>query len=176
MKKQLLAFILTLCIVINVFTPTAFAADNSPLIDEVIAIGDIPNENTRVAYPPSSYRNLSAKPYGAKLEDLAAAKGSYTKFFFSTSTGEIHLDCNLERSGTTVQDGRVLEARLYKYETGQRVATRTFVFTGPTAHYTSFFSGLDVNSHYYIYFYNASSTDVASEKAISGTITVSESP
>lgn len=173
--KKAIALILMFIIALSTCIPSASAADTPPVYDEVISTGDTPGGNMRAANPPYQYRNLSAQAYTAKLLDLAATKGSYTVYYFSTSTGAIHLSCYLERSGTTVQDGRILEARLYNYDTGRYVTSRTFGFTGPTANYTSFFSGLDVNTHYYIYFYNASSTDVASEKAVSGTIVISES-
>lgn len=82
------------------FSTTAFASESELPVNEVIIGGD--SLEYRAPNPPTLFYNLGGSgQYTATLIDLAANRGSYTKYYFATSTGEIYLKFDLERSGTT---------------------------------------------------------------------------
>ncbi len=176
--KKYVSIILALVMVTGVFSTTAFAAEIEGPVNEVIIGGE--SSETRASDTPKQFYNLGGDNYyTATLIDLAAARGSYTKYYFATGTGRIYLKCDLERSGTTTDKKRELIIYLYEKATatssGSLIATRTINFT--SAEYTTrrLFTGLDCNKFYYIRFYNNSSTSPASSMDISGTILVDDS-
>lgn len=175
--KKYVSILLALVIITGVFSTTAFATEIEGPVNEVIIGGE--NSETRASNPPTQFYNLGGNNYyTATLIDLAAARGSYTKYYFATGTGSIYLKCDLERSGTTTNKNRELIIYLYEKATatssGSLIATRTISFT--SAEYTArrTFYGLDCNKFYYIRFYNNSSTNPASSMDISGTIIVDD--
>ena len=176
--KKYVSIILALVMITGVFSTTAFAAEIEGPVNEVIIGGD--SSENRAPTPPKLFYNLGgSNQYTATLIDLAANRGSYTKYYFATSTGSIYLKCDLERSGTTTNKNRELIIYLFEKATatssGTLVATRTVNFTSPEWTARRSFSGLDCNKFYYIRFFNNSSTDPASSMDISGTILVDDS-
>lgn len=136
---------------------------------------------TKASSPPSSFYNLGGDVnyYVGELIDLAATKGSYTRYYFATSSGSIYLKLNLERSGTTTNKSRTLQIKLYEKATassnGVLLDTKTISFdTSPTIRRTSF-SGLDPNKFYYLYFFNDSGTSASSSLDISAVAVVDDS-
>ena len=127
---------------------------------------------------PSNYWNLSGGNYTGYLIDLAATKGSFTKYYFTTGTGKIYLRCNLERSGTTTNKERTLRIELYEKEAassyGSLVDSRTVNFESSEVSVNRIFYGLDTNKFYFIRFVNESGTTSGSSLDISGTIIFSE--
>lgn len=100
--KKYLSLLLAVVMIASVFSTTAFASESELPVNEVIIGGD--SLEYRAPNPPTLFYNLGGSgQYTATLIDLAANRGSYTKYYFATSTGEIYLKFDLERSGTTTQ-------------------------------------------------------------------------
>lgn len=150
--KKYLSLLLAVVMIASVFSTTAFASESELPVNEVIIGGD--SLEYRAPNPPTLFYNLGGSgQYTATLIDLAANRGSYTKYYFATSTGEIYLKFDLERSGTTTNKNR--ELIIYVYEkktasdTGTLVTAATINFT--TAEYTTQLKcyNLDTNKFYY---------------------------
>lgn len=104
--KKTLSLLLALLMCFGLFSSTGFAAGNDGPVSEVI-VGGMPD--TRASNVPNEFYNLGgSNKYTATLIDLAAERGSYTKYYFATGTGNIYLKCSLERSGTTTNKDRYL--------------------------------------------------------------------
>ena len=161
--KKYLSLLLAVVMIASVFSTTAFASESELPVNEVIIGGD--SLEYRAPNPPT-------------LIDLAANRGSYTKYYFATSTGEIYLKFDLERSGTTTNKNR--ELIIYVYEkktasdTGTLVTAATINFT--TAEYTTQLKcyNLDTNKFYYFRFFNNSNSNPASSMDISGSIIIDD--
>ena len=109
--KKYLSLLLAVVMIASVFSTTAFASESELPVNEVIIGGD--SLEYRAPNPPTLFYNLGGSgQYTATLIDLAANRGSYTKYYFATSTGEIYLKFDLERSGTTTNKNR--ETSVYK--------------------------------------------------------------
>ncbi len=175
--KKYISMLLAIVMIAGVFSTTSFAAEIEGPVNEVIVGGE--SSETRASKPPSDFYNLGGtNQYTATLIDLAANRGSYTKYYFATSTDKIHLKCELERSGTTTNKNRELIIYLYEKNSasasGSLVATATVNFT--TAEHTAWFvcNNLDSNKFYYFRFFNNSSTDPGSSMDISGSIIIDD--
>lgn len=174
--KKIVSILLVFTMCFTLFCTTASASEIENPVYETIIGGEV---NTRASSAPSSFYNLGGdNNYTATLIDLAASKGSYTKYYFATSTGNIYLRCSLERSGTTTDKNRYLIIYLYEKadatSSGKLLKTETIHFkTAETTIHKSF-TELDTNKFYYIRFYNNSSTDSGSSLDISGTILVDD--
>ena len=105
--KKYLSLLLAVVMIASVFSTTAFASESELPVNEVIIGGD--SLEYRAPNPPTLFYNLGGSgQYTATLIDLAANRGSYTKYYFATSTGEIYLKFDLERSGTSTNKNREL--------------------------------------------------------------------
>ena len=94
--KKYLSLLLAVVMIASVFSTTAFASESELPVNEVIIGGD--SLEYRAPNPPTLFYNLGGSgQYTATLIDLAANRGSYTKYYFATSTGEIYLKFDLER-------------------------------------------------------------------------------
>lgn len=146
--------------------------DNSSVASEKTAIMPID------ANFPTKYLNLAGSSYTATLIDLVANRGSYTLYYFTTSTGTISAKCNLERSGTTTNKNRTLRVSLYESSNGstwtQSGTSKSVSFSGASVTSTVTFNSLNKSKFYCLYFFNASSTNPADSYDISGKIVVSQ--
>ena len=175
--KKYLSLLLAVVMIASVFSTTAFASESELPVNEVIIGGD--SLEYRAPNPPTLFYNLGGSgQYTATLIDLAANRGSYTKYYFATSTGEIYLKFDLERSGTTTNKNR--ELIIYVYEkktasdTGTLVTAATINFT--TAEYTTQLKcyNLDTNKFNNFRFFNNSNSNPASSMDISGSIIIDD--
>ena len=116
--KRFIATLLAIVMSLSVLGITAFAAEAEDPVSETIVGGTI---QTRASNAPEEYYNLSktGNYYEATLIDLASQRGSYTKYYFSTGTGEIHMKLNLLRSGTTTDKNRDLIIYLYEKDSAK---------------------------------------------------------
>ena len=152
--KKYLSLLLAVVMIASVFSTTAFASESELPVNEVIIGGD--SLEYRAPNPPTLV----------------------TKYYFATSTGEIYLKFDLERSGTTTNKNR--ELIIYVYEkktasdTGTLVTAATINFT--TAEYTTQLKcyNLDTNKFYYFRFFNNSNSNPASSMDISGSIIIDD--
>ena len=175
--KKTLSLLLALLMCFGLFSSTGFAAGNDGPVSEVI-VGGMPD--TRASNVPNEFYNLGgSNKYTAPLIDLAAERGSYTKYYFATGTGNIYLKCALERSGTTTNKDRYLIVYLYEKENAYTIGTlkdtATIHFNEAEVTERCSFGDLDSNKFYYLRFYNNSSTDPGDSLDISGTIIVDDS-
>ena len=116
--KKYLSLLLAVVMIASVFSTTAFASESELPVNEVIIGGD--SLEYRAPNPPTLFYNLGGSgQYTATLIDLAANRGSYTKYYFATSTGEIYLKFDLERSGTTTNKNRELIIYVYEKKTAR---------------------------------------------------------
>ena len=120
--KKYLSLLLAVVMIASVFSTTAFASESELPVNEVIIGGD--SLEYRAPNPPTLFYNLGGSgQYTATLIDLAANRGSYTKYYFATSTGEIYLKFDLERSGTTTNKNRELIIYVYEKKTASDTGT-----------------------------------------------------
>lgn len=133
--KRHIAMLLVLVMSFSVFGVTASATEIEGPVYETIIGGDDLSSQVRAADAPSDYYNLSkaGNYYEAELIDLACQRGSYTRYYFSTGTGEIYMKLNLLRSGTTTNKNRYLIIYLFEKEdataSGELVDTATINFS-----------------------------------------------
>lgn len=167
--KRILSSILAIILCFGIFSTTALAAENCVPAEEVISVGI--QENTRASTIPTSFYNLAGNNYyKATLIDLAANRGSYSKYYFATGTGELHFWCELQRSGSNSNTNRDLLIYVYEHNTNRLVGVSTIHFTSATCSVSREFTNLSENSLYYVRFFNNSSTDPGDSFDISGTI------
>lgn len=174
--KRFVSSILVLMMCLSVVCIPAAAVEQEGHVHEIMVID---NEYARADKTPSEFHNLGGDNfYTGSLTDLAATKGSYTKYYFATGTGDIYVKMNLERSGTTSNKERSLSVKLFEKRTasagGTLVETKTVSFNTAEATRRVSFSGLDVNKFYYVYFYNGSGTSTGSSLDISCDITIDD--
>lgn len=170
-----LALVLAMCF--SIACVPASAAEQEGPVYEIMSVYDA---QTRAKDTPSEFYNLGGDNYyEGSLIDLAATKGSYTKYYFATGTGKIYIKMDLERSGTTTNKERSLEIRLYEKSsataTGTLFDTRTVSFNTAEATKRVVFTGLDSNKFYYVYFYNTSGNSTGSSLDVSCTAIIDDS-
>lgn len=168
--KRFVALLFACCLSLSLAT-TSFAIEKVPLIPE--------DQITRASTVPTTHKNLGAGPYVGELVDLAPTKASLTRYYFTTGTGKINMEFDLERSGTTTSATRVLRVYLYE-KTGENASWRqkggstTVSFSGSGINTTRSFTGLNPDYFYYLKFANESNAEVDSRWDISGEIIISE--
>lgn len=177
--KKIMSIMLAIVMLFSV-SVSAFAAETEGPVSESIIGGYEISDNARASSVPTSFYNLGGDNYyTATLIDLAANKGSYTKYYFATGTDSIYCKCDLERSGTTTDKNRKLTIYLYEKATasssGVLVATKTISFSATEVTARRVFTGLDSNKFYYIRFFNTSASSASSSMDISGSILVDDS-
>lgn len=177
--KKVLCIVLAIVMLLSI-SVVAFAAENEGPVSETIIGGYEISDNARASTVPTSFYNLGGdNKYTATLIDLAANKGSYTRYYFATGTGNIYCKCDLERSGTTTDKSRELTIYLYEKATassaGVLVDTKTISFSAAEVTSRRVFTGLDCNKFYYIRFVNTSADSASSSMDISGSILVDDS-
>ena len=176
LSALLLVGVLMLTLSVSAFAAEPPAVTEGP-VSEVIIGGD--DDLYRASNAPTEFKNLGGSNYyTATLIDLAAGRGSYSKYYFATGTNSIYLKCDLERSGTTTHKTRKLTIKLYEKEkassTGVYKTSETITFTAATSTQRVKFTRLDPNKFYYVRFCNDSSTDPATSYDISGSILVDD--
>ena len=178
--KRFLVLTLALTLSLGVLCSPAFASENEARTQGVIIEAMYDNDvELRLAEPPREYKNLGgSNNYTANIVDLAAARGTYTKYYFTTSTGKIYVKTDLVRSGTTATVDRKLEVRLYEKATASSIGsikkTETIEFDTSEVTERVSFTGLDVDKFYYISFFNVSSTNAGSRLDMSGTALIDD--
>ena len=179
MKRIIALFVcLVLCVgIMNVSVDAAGATIDGE--GKTIGLADSINASNPPPTNVSYYFNLSTvnNYYTATLTDLAAARGSYTRKFFSTGTGAIFLKCDLLRSGTTNPMSRQLIIKLYKRSGSSYYGTyvsQEVVNFDSDGTYRRVLMHLDTNCFYYLYFYNNSSSNPNSSQDISGSIIIDD--
>lgn len=176
--KKFIGILLAVSICMSIVCIPTMATDiNEEPVHEVMVVDEI---ETRASSAPSELKNLGGdNSYSGSLIDLAATKGSYTKYYFATGTGNIYVKLDLERSGTTANKTRKLNVVLYEKSKatafGTEKDTKKVSFTEAEATKRVVFTGLDSDKFYYIYFYNDSSSSAGDSLDISGTILVDDS-
>lgn len=179
---MLLVFAMSLCVVC---LPASAAdidsnAENIPVVDTVVDTAvDTAVVEPRAETPPTAYYNLSQQSgYTATLIDLAASKGSYTLYYFSTGSGRIFLKCDFIHSGTSEVTERSMKIVLYRMDPTTFVTEEAdsceFEYDTPPTTVRRMFSGLDANYFYYIRFVNTSNTSTGSGEDISANILIDD--
>lgn len=178
MKKFLsliLSVIMLFAISVNCLAVNTAAVSVKPYDGEIETYDD--DIEPRAPVEPSDHKSL-VEPYTAELIDLAATKSSITIYYFSTQTSEIHLNFDLERSGTSTIKRRTLTAHLYEKVgqdyLGSEIDSVSVSFTGTSYSCSRKFQELDPDNFYYIKFTNDSDSSQSSRADISGTIVISQ--
>ena len=175
--KKLLATILGVAICFSLICSSASASSTGEITGPIY---DVLNTNisTRGATIPTQHYNLGEdNKYTARIVDLAANRGTYTNYYFSTPTGYLYFDIDLIHSGTTTTLYRELTLEIYKLNSdysGTLVQTWSLHYNGLTMSAYPFFSGFDPHLFYYVLFRNTSSTNANSSMDISGTIVIDD--
>lgn len=178
--KRFCALLLAASMCLSLFCSSAMAVETEGPACETIVGGYDISDQARASADPSAFYNLSGDNnyYTAELIDLAASKGSYTRYYFATGTEHIYVKCDLMRSGTTTNLDRELKIHLYEKASatavGTLIVTRTVNFSEAEVTARKIFYGLDAHKFYYIRFVNNSSTSSSSSYDISGTILIDD--
>lgn len=178
--KRFVSLVLGLAMCLSIACGSASAAEVGEIEGPVYEVMTVDDGISRSNMTPVVFYNLGGDNYyTGSLIDLAAARGSYTLYYFATGTGNIYVKMDLERSGTTTNKDRSLEIRLYEKSTassaGTLVGTKTVSFNTAEATRRVVFTGLDCNKFYYVYFYNTSGSSSSSSLDISCTATIDDS-
>ena len=175
--KKIIGFLLAVSMCMGLVCMPAMAADTiEGPVHEVMVVDEI---ETRAETAPTDFYNLGGdNNYTGTLTDLAAGKGSYTKCYFATGTGNIYVKLDLERSGTTTNKSRTLNVVLYEKAKASSIGvekdTKTVTFEEAETTRRVSFSGLDPNKFYYINFYNDSGDKPSSSLDISATALIDD--
>ena len=168
MKKRFMA----LCTAIFMFAALSisvssqsipqFTADNPDyLVEETM---------TRGSKAPTSATTL---PYYAKITDLAASKGTYTNYYFTTSSGTLKITGDLQSRGTGNIKARAYQIDLYN-------TSSTAVYDSYSGEFSESgtvsctFRNLDKSKNWYIKFRNISDSAASTSKDISGNLTIDD--
>lgn len=185
--KRLFAMLLAAAMCAGLICAPASAATAeeslTPDLVETQDIGIVPFAASKPSY--SIVHNLAAGTDDARLDNLAAARGSYTITCYITSNGRIRADMSFVHSGDASNLYRSMTVYLYEYYTwyddgwnphyeGRVVSSRNISYNASEASRSVTFTGLDSGTHYYILFRNTSHSDPDSGRDISGTITISQ--
>lgn len=159
--KRIFSLVLSVAICIGVLC-TSVSASVPKNQGQLLTAVDNSEVEPRIETAPKEFYNLGGtnKYDQLQLIDLAAARGSYTRYYFATATGRIYVKLDLERSGLSQPPERSLTITLYEKNTasatGTAKETKTVTFNTITAEKRVSFAGLDSNKFYYLLFYNDS--------------------
>lgn len=180
MKSRMLTVILAMAVIFALIVP-ASASAITDLDNPVYDVSDDDGIELYAANMPA-YGDMASLPYDAKLTDLPATNGSYTKYCFMAPSGRMGFAGSFELSGTSTNHERKLSVSLYRYEPwtddgGNIHATPRLVGTKTmnASDYSSeciFFENLSKNTQYFVLFRNVSSTSQSSNYSISGIIKI----
>lgn len=173
MKRKIMAFIMAIAIMVPITVNASAAAgpqDAMPAREVTTTSSDTPI--LRAPEAPKEYMNLDTSSYTAKLRKLAATKGSYSLYYFSTSNGTIAFNGSVQAVGVTDPNSRSFTLTLYEFNTGTFVDSVDFSFT-KEAEFKHAFNGLSKNKTYYFKFVNTSNTSSSGSRDISADIVVS---
>lgn len=176
MHKLTIIVAVVMCLYVSTLTANA-AEVQSPVIETANSFN---LDTIRASDPPDAFYDLNGSDnyYEATLIDLAANRGSYTRYYFATGTGNIYLKFDFEHSGTTTDKNRYLIVYVYQKDTknssGKLYDTISFNFSDEDGTIYKSITGLDKDKYYYFRFFNNTSTDTGSGKDISATIIIDD--
>ena len=174
MKKRIMALLMAIGIMASI-TVSASAASMEQQEIHSDAETVVTQEDTpilRGPKPPTDFLNLDSNTYTARVKRLAATKGSYSIYNFSSSNGVIAFDGTVEASGTTNPDSRSFTIDLYEQGTGRWVDSIEFSFSD-SADFSDSFTGLSANKTYYFKITNDSNTSTWGSRDLDAELTVS---
>ena len=165
MKKFLsavlaLAMCMSLCI-------SAFATEMAPTEEPTLIETDI---IARAATKPTSEEDL---PYDAIVTNLSEGTGTYTRYYFAPSGTDIEISGTLRAVEDKNDTSR--SAKIYLYQVGNNSSVDSYTveqFLGSTS-FSHTFKNLDEDSHYFLDIRNTTPNNIAQDRWISGTVTIS---
>lgn len=171
LSALLLVGVLTLAMSVSAFaaepeTATTSVEDGTTMSESVE--DDI---QSRASDIPSSSHDL---PYQATVTDLCEDCGTYTKYYFRTSTGNFTIGGNLSSSGD--QNTKSRKAKIELYEVGSNTCIDSYTvpeFTGSTT-LSHTFRNMDPDKNYYFRIKNTTGWGVWKNLWISGLVDISE--
>lgn len=174
MKKLsalLLVGVLTLAMSVSAFAAEPEMA-TTPVEDEATLSEDAEdNTQSRASNVPSSSHDL---PYQATVTDLCEDCGTYTKYYFHTSTKKFTIGGTLSSSGD--QNTKSRKAKIELYEVGSNTCVDSYPvpeFTGSTT-LNHTFQNLDPNKNYYFRIRNTTGWGIWKNLWISGSVDINE--
>ena len=145
MKK--LFSLLLVCALAFTMSVSAFAAEATPPTEKEPSAQTEMDATTRAAEIPTESADL---PYEATVVNLCEGCGTYTKYYFHTSTGQITIEGTLTSNGDQNDKSRYAKIELYEVNKTGAVDVYTVPqFTGSTS-LDHTFKNLSSNTNYYI--------------------------
>ncbi len=139
--------LLLVCALAFTMSVSAFAAEATPSTEKEPPAQTEMDATTRAAEIPTE---SAALPYYATVVDLCEGCGTYTKYYFNTSSGQLTIGGTLKSSGD--QNDKSRNAKIELYEVNKSGAIDSYTvpqFTGSTS-LSHTFRNLSANKSYYI--------------------------
>ena len=168
--KKLFSMLLVCALALSM-SVSAFAAETTPPAGEEPTAQTEMDATTRASEIPTSSTDL---PYEATVVNLCEGCGTYTKYYFNTSTGKITIGGTLTSSGDQNDKFRYAEIELYEVNKAGAVDSYTVPqFTGSTS-LSHTFKNLSSDKNYYIRIVNTTGWGGWKNLWLDGTVSISE--
>lgn len=168
--KKLFSMLLVCALALSM-SVSAFAAETTPPAEEEPTAQTEMDATTRASEIPTSSTDL---PYEATVVNLCEGCGTYTKYYFNTSTGKITIGGTLTSSGDQNDKSRYAEIELYEVNKAGAVDSYTVPqFTGSTS-LSHTFKNLSSDKNYYIRIVNTTGWGGWKNLWLDGTVSISK--
>ena len=172
--KKMFALVLSCILILSLSLP-AFAAEVTPAADGSTA--DAPSSQGETGITPlaSDIPTSSASlPYTATVTDLCEGCGTYTLYYFKTTTGNLKIGGTLKSSGDKNDTSRYAKIVLYEVNNSTAIDSYTVEqFAGSTT-LSHTFRNLSSDKNYYLLIKNTTGWGIWKNLWISGDVSISE--
>ena len=172
--KKVLAMMLSCILTLSLSLP-AFAAEVTPATDGSAA--DTPTSQGEMGITPCASdipTSSTTLPYTATVTNLCEGCGTYTLYYFKTTTGYLKIGGTLKSSGDKNDTSRYAKIELYEVNNDTAIDSYTvdqFVESTTLSHT---FRNLSSDKNYYILLKNTTGWGMWKDLWISGNVSISE--
>lgn len=172
--KKIFALILSCILALSLGLP-AFAADATPTVDDS-ATATLSAEGEMTIAPRAADRPTSSTslPYTATVTNLCEGCGTYTLYYFKTTTGKLVIGGTLKSSGDKNDTSRYAEIELYEVNNTTAIDSYTVDQFAGSTNLSHTFRNLSSDKNYYLLIKNTTGWGFLKDLWISGDVKVSE--
>lgn len=172
--KKMFAMMLSCILTLSLSLP-AFAAEVTPAADGSTA--DAPTSQGEMEITPRASNiptSSTTLPYTATVTNLCEGCGTYTLYYFNTTTGCLKIGGTLKSSGDKNDTSRYAEIELYEVNNSTAIDSYTVEqFAGSTT-LSHTFRNLRSDKNYYLLIKNTTGWGIWKDLWISGDVSISE--
>lgn len=173
--KKMLAMILACVLTFSLSIP-AFAADAAPATGTSDVCVSAAQGDTQIA-PCAADRptSLGSLPYSATVTNLCEGCGTYTLYYFRTTTGKLKIGGTLNSSGDKNDTSRYAEIELYEVNNDTAIDCYTIDQFAGSTNLNHTFQNLSSSKNYYLLIKNTTGWGgLWKDLWISGSVSISE--